>query len=122
MNLTHNLFRVIGSDDLQHAEASGVVPRCPSDRRSDCVHLNLKEDVEAVASAYFSPEERPVALEIRHSDIAQHISLAAPDSAKPWQQVVLHQPNILLSSVITVHYLEPVQTGTGRGFKLPAGA
>ncbi len=122
MAISQNLFRVIGSDDLQIAEASGTVPRCPSDQRRGCVHLNLKENVEAVASAYFSPEERPVALEIRRSDIAAHIELADPDGDKPWQQVLLHQPNIRLSSVVAVHRLVPVQQGAGHGFKLLAGA
>ncbi|MBA2270219.1 MAG: hypothetical protein H0W20_06440 [Chthoniobacterales bacterium] len=81
-----------------------------------------EKNVGAVATAYFSAEERPVALEIRYSDIAKHITLVGPDDSKPWQQVMLHQPNILFSSVVAVHYLGPSQTGARGGFKLPAGA
>ncbi|MDQ3618126.1 MAG: hypothetical protein M3374_05340 [Pseudomonadota bacterium] len=117
-----NLFRVISAEDLRRSEATGLVPRCPSDNRSDCIHLNIREDVEAVAAAYFSPEENPVALEIRRMDISGQLTLGDAVASKPWQQVLLHQPNILLSTVVAVHNLEVVQTGAGNEFKFATGA
>lgn len=122
METMNNLFRVISAEDLRRSEASGLVPRCPSDQRGDCIHLNVREDVEAVAAAYFSPEEKPVALEIRRTDIASQLTLGDAVASKPWQQVLLHQPNILFSTVVAVHNLEVVQTGAGHEFKFVAGA
>ncbi len=113
-----NLFRVVSTDDLRRSEASGRVPRCPSDERSDCIHLNFREDVEAVATAYFSPEENPVALEIRRRDIDGQLTLGDAVPGKPWRQVLLHQPNILFSTVVAVYNLEVVQTGSGHEFRL----
>ena len=117
-----NLFRVISVDDLRRSQSSGLVPRCPSDKRSDCIHLNVREDVEAVAAAYFSPEENPVVLEIRRTDIAGQLTLGDAVSSKPWQQVLLHQPNILFSTVVAVHNLQVVQTAAGHEFKFVTGA
>jgi uncharacterized protein (DUF952 family) len=117
-----NLFRVVSAEDLRRAQASGRVPRCPSDDRSNCIHLNFREDVEAVAAAYFSPEEKPVALEIRRVDIAGQLTLGDAVASKPWQQHLLHQPSILFSTVVAVHHLEVVQTGSGHEFRLGTGA
>jgi len=117
-----NLFRVIPADDLRRSEASGLVPRCPSDERGDCIHLNVREDVEAVATAYFSPEENPVALEIRRTDIEGHLTFGDAVPGKPWQQVVLHQPNIVFSTVVEVHTLEIVKTANGYEFRLLSDA
>lgn len=116
MGTMRNLFRVISAEDLRRSKVSGLVPRCPSDDRSDCIHLNFRENVEAVAAAYFSPEENPVALEIRRVDIAGQLTLGDAVASKPWTQHLLHQPNILFSTVIAVHHLEVVQTGSGPEF------
>lgn len=117
MEMSDNLFRVIPQTDLDTAVLSGVVPRCASDERSGYVHLNMQQDVEAVANAYFSAGELPVALEIRRSDIQEHLVLGSLDPGKPWRQVSLHQPNILMASVVAVHRLQVVHSGTEASFR-----
>ena len=117
-----NFFRVITAQDLQIAEATGLVPTCPSDKRDNCIHLNFQEDVEAVATAYFMPEEYPVAIEIRHSDIASRLTFPKAKADKPWQQVLLHQPNILFCTVVAVRDLDWVPTRHGHQFTLRARA
>lgn len=117
MNTTDNLFRVIAGSDLALAQASGMVPRCASDQRSGCIHLNLRRDVETVAGMYFSAEEEPVVLEIRRSDIESRVAVLAAVPGKPWEQLTLHQPNILMSSVVAVHRLEALESGDGVSFR-----
>lgn len=121
MDTISNLFRVVSAADLRRSQASGLVPRCPSDERSDCIHLNVREDVEAVAAAYFSPAEKPVALEIRRADIDDHLTLGDTVAGKPWQQLLLYQSNILFSTVVAVHNLEVVETRAGHEFKFVTG-
>ena len=117
-----NLFRVVTATELATAIASGLVPRCPSDERSNCVHLNLQGDVETVVNLYFTPDEAPVALEIRRADIEQDLAFAPPTQAKPFRQVTLSRPNILFSSVVAVHPLDVVQSNNVPVFRLAAGA
>lgn len=115
-----NLFRVVSAAELALATASGVVPRCPSDERSNCVHLNHRNDVETVANLYFTPDEAPVALEVRRSDI-RDVSFAPATEAKPFGQVTLVRPNILLEWVVAVHPLHVVQCKGAPAFKFAAG-
>jgi uncharacterized protein (DUF952 family) len=117
-----NLFRVVSATELATARASGLVPRCPSDERSNCVQLNLHRDVETVANLYFTPEEAPVALEIRRSDIEDVLSFSPATQGKPFQQATLACPNVLFSWVVAVHQLVAVQSHDSRSFKLVAGA
>ena len=122
MDISSNLFRVIPQTALDVAVQSGLVPRCASDERSDCVHLNLWQDVETVANAYFSAEERPVALEVRRADIDARLVAGPPAPGKPWQQIILHQPNILMTSVVAVHRLEISHSDARLSFRLATGA
>ncbi|MGY1426533.1 hypothetical protein [Lysobacter sp. A289] len=117
-----NLFRVISAAELAVATTSGLVPRCPSDERSNCVHLNHRNDVETVANLYFTPDEAPVALEIRRSDIEEGLSFAPATEAKPFGQATLARPNILLEWVVAVHPLHAVQSKSAPTFKFAAGA
>lgn len=115
-----NLFRVVSGAELAAAVGSGLLPRCSSDERSNCVHLNFRGDVEAVASLYFSPEEAPVALEIRRSDIEEGLAFSPPTDAKPFRQATLARPNILLSWVVAVHPLEVVRCNGAAEFRFAA--
>lgn len=117
-----SLFRVVSAADLASAIASGFVPRCPSDERSNCVHLNIRCDVETVASMYFTPDEAPVALEIRRSDIEDDLTFAPSVAGKPFSQITLARPNVLLSSVVAVHPLIVVVSNNSPTFKFTAGA
>ena len=117
-----NLFRVVSAADLASAIASGFVPRCPSDERNNCVHLNVRCDVETVASLYFTLEEAPVALEIRRSDIEDDLTFAPSVAGKPFSQVTLARPNVLLSSVVALHPLKVVVSDNLPTFKFTAGA
>ncbi|MDQ3206513.1 MAG: DUF952 domain-containing protein [Pseudomonadota bacterium] len=101
-----NVFRVISAADLASARASGLVPRCPSDDRSGHVHLNHREDVARVATLYFTPDEAPVALELRRSDMETALAFAPASPDKPFRQVALAWPNIPFSSVVQVHRLQ----------------
>ena len=104
-----NLFRVICAAQWASTVASGVVPRCPSDQRSNCVHLNFRGDVEAVANLYFNPEEAPAALELRRRDMQPDLTFSPATQAKPFRQACLARSNILLSWVVAVHRLQCVQ-------------
>ena len=117
-----NLFRLISAEELASATASGVVPRCPSDERGNCVHLNHRNDVETVANLYFASYEAPVALEIRRSDIEEGLVFTPATEAKPFGQVTLARPNILLEWVVAVHPLHIVQSKSAPAFKFAAGA
>lgn len=117
-----NLFRVVSAADLASAIAQGYVPRCPSDERSNCVHLNNRGDIETVANLYFTPDEAPVALEIRRSDIEGDLAFLPPAAGKPFSQVLLARPSLLLSSVVAVHPLNVVVSNSLSTFKFTAGA
>lgn len=117
-----NLFRVVSAAELATAIASGLVPRCPSDGRSNCVHLNLQGDVETVANLYFTPNEAPVVLEIRRTDIEEGLAFAPPTEGKPFHQATLARQNVLFSSVVAVHPLDVVQSKGVPTFKFTAGA
>lgn len=113
-----NLFRVISAAELTTALASGLVPRCASDERAGYVQLNSRADVETAADLYFSPEEAPVALEIRLSDVENMLSFVPPSQGKPFHQARLDCPNILVSWIVAVHPLQAVESSTGTHFKL----
>lgn len=118
-----NLFRVVSATQLASATASGMVPRCPSDARNNCVQLNHRHDVETVANLYFTPDEAPVALEIRRSDLEEHLAFAPPTEQKPFGQVTLARPNIQLAWVVAVHPLDVVLPANNvPTFRFPAGA
>ena len=116
-----NLFRVISAAELASTVASGLVPRCPSDERGNCVHLNDRCDVETVANLYFTPDEAPVALEVRRQDMEPHLMFSPATQAKPFRQASLARPNILLSWVVAVHPLHLVPRNGVPAFKLVAG-
>ncbi|QOW22180.1 DUF952 domain-containing protein [Novilysobacter avium] len=116
-----NLFRVVSATELSTAIESGLVPRCPSDERSNCVHLNLRRDVETVANLYFTADEAPVALEIRRADIQEGLAFAPPTEGKPFHQATLPRPNVLFASVVAVHPLAVVQSNGASTFKFVAG-
>lgn len=116
-----NLFRVVSASELATAIASGLVPRCPSDERADRVHLNFRQDVETVANLYFTPEEAPVALEIRRTDIEEGLAFGPPTQGKPFQQATLARQNVLFASVVAVHPLAVVQSNGVPTFKFAAG-
>ncbi len=118
MESSCNLFRVIAQRDLASAVQSGVVPRCASDERSGCIHLNLRQDVETVANAFFTVDEQPFALELLRSDLDGHLVMRRPAPGKPWQQIELHQPNILMESVVTVHRLEIIPSDARPEFRM----
>jgi uncharacterized protein (DUF952 family) len=117
-----NLFRVISAAEFTLATASGLVPRCPSDVRSNCVHLNYLSDVETVANLYFTPEEAPVVLEIRRSDIEEDLTFILTSATKPFDQITVARPNILLTSVVAVHPLDVVQSKGLPTFKFAVSA
>lgn len=112
------IFRITSLADWQAALATGAVPRCAADTRDDCIHVNAADDVERVASAFFSADERPVALELDRLALAQHLIWLPPSQAKPWPQGRVALPNILTSHVLGIHELLPVETGSAHGFVL----
>ena len=117
-----NLFRIVSAADLASAIASGCVPRCPSDERSNCVYLNTRCDVETVANLYFTPDEAPVALEIRRSDIDGDLAFPPSAAGKPFSQVTLARPTVLFSSVVAVHPLNVAISNSLPTFRFAAGA
>lgn len=117
-----NLFRAISATELALAQVSGLIPRCPSEERSNCVHLNYRGDVETVANLYFTPDEAPVALEIRRSDIEEGLAFTPSTEEKPFSEVTLARPNISITSVVEVHPLDVVQTNGLPTFRFAAGA
>jgi hypothetical protein len=71
---------------------------------------------------YFTPEEAPVALEIRRADIEDDLAFAPPAEGKPFRQATLARPNIPFASVVAVHPLDLVQSNGVPAFKLAAPA
>lgn len=116
-----NVFRVVSAADLASAVATGRVPRCPSDERSNCVHLNHRCDVETVANLYFTPDEAPVVLELRRSDLEGDLAVAPSVAGKPFAQVTLARPNVMLASVVAVHPLNVVVANGLPAFEFTAG-
>lgn len=112
------LFRVTSTASWLQALESGVLPRCPADRRDDCIHVNARADVEKVAATYFTAAEFPVVLELDGTRLAESLSWLAPTHAKPWPQARLNMPNILTEHVLSVVALVPVGDGDTPGFEL----
>ena len=117
-----SLFRISSLADWQEANSRGVLPRCAADQRDDCVHLNAREDVERVASAFFAPSEEPVALELDAATLSQFVTWLPPSAAKPWPQAKLHLPNILACHVVSVRPLSLAPADSEFTFRLPSGA
>ncbi|MDQ3269281.1 MAG: DUF952 domain-containing protein [Pseudomonadota bacterium] len=109
--ICETLFRVVPGDQWQQATRSGVVPRCAADERDDCVHLNVREDVELAADLWFSPEERPVALEIDPSSVRSNLrwELRTKDPVEVWPN--LYVPHLRADQVVAVHRLERDESG-----------
>lgn len=105
------LFRVTSLASWRQALESGVLPRCPADQRDDCIHVNAAADVEKVAAAYFTADERPVALELDGSSLAGCLSWFPATQTKPWPQARLNLPNLLTKHVLSVTALEAIAIG-----------
>lgn len=105
------LFRVVAASQWEQALASGWVPRCGADERRKRIHLNERKDVERVAALWFSPEERPVALELDVSPVASSLrwELRTEEPFETWPNLYL--PNIPLAMVAAVHILSTDQAG-----------
>ena len=105
------LFRVTSLASWMQALETGALPRCPADRRDDCIHVNAGADVEKVATAYFTADENPVALELDASSFSGSLAWVQATPAKPWPQARLDIPNILTTHVLSVTALVPVGDG-----------
>lgn len=104
-----SLFRVIREAlwlEYQHTDA---LPRCGNDNKADRIHLNVREAVESIAEAYFSPEEKPIVLEIDPAGFADQIEWLQAGTDRPWPQPLANIPNLPVSAVVRVHTLEHSQ-------------
>ena len=108
------LFRVVSTEQWELALAMGAVPRCPADERRNRVHLNERIDVERVAGLWFSPDEKPLALEIDVVSVADRIewNLRTEQPIEIWPN--LYADNISLAIVVAVYPLEYVGPGQYR--------
>ncbi|MGD9583022.1 MAG: DUF952 domain-containing protein [Lysobacterales bacterium] len=113
-----SIFRITSLSDWQVALATGVLPRCAADRRDDCVHVNAADDSAQVASAFFSADEQPLALELDQLALAPKVTWLPPTLAKPWRQGRAAIPNILVAQVLAARALLPVNSESGEGFVL----
>jgi uncharacterized protein (DUF952 family) len=105
------LFRIISSGQWEHALSSGVVPRCGADERRGRIHLNERADIERVASLWFSPEERPVALELDLTSVASSIKWARREEPpiEVWPNLYLEA--IPIELVVAIYSLQPSHAG-----------
>ncbi|MDQ3288791.1 MAG: DUF952 domain-containing protein [Pseudomonadota bacterium] len=113
------LYRIVSSEQWQQAKNSGLVPRCAADERDDCVHLNLRQDVEHAADLWFSPEEMPLALELDVTSVQSCIrwELRTREPMEVWPNLYL--PNLRTEQVIAVHRLVRDEPGGGFRFAAP---
>ena len=88
------LYRIISKDEWTTSKEEGKVPRCRSDERENCIHLNKYEDIVLVANKYFIKEEEPVVIEIDAEIFKDQITWVSPTIEKPWHQPNLHLENI----------------------------
>lgn len=88
------LYRIMSKDEWLISQYDGKVPRCKSDERDNCIHLNKYEDIVAVTNLYFVKEEEPVVIEIDAEKYREQINWLPPSLVKPW-----HQPNLNLDNI-----------------------
>lgn len=100
------LYRILSKEEWLISQQQGKVPRCKSDVRDNCIHLNKYEDIVAVSNAYFIKEENPVVIEIDAEKYRDQITWISPTALKPWQQPNLVLDNIPLNEISRFCYLE----------------
>lgn len=110
------VFRITALADWQRAQASAVVPRCAADERDRCIPINAEGDIERVASAFFSAEAQPLALELDATALGESITWLPATPAKPWLQGRLALPNILCAHVLSVRPLLSAAADTAHAF------
>lgn len=88
------LYRIISTEEWITSKEQGKVPRCRSDDRQNCIHLNKYEDIILVANQYFIKEEKPVVIEIDSEIFKGQITWVSPTTEKPWHQPILRFENI----------------------------
>jgi uncharacterized protein (DUF952 family) len=115
-----SLFRITALADWQRAQASGVVPRCAADERDGCIPINAEDDIERVASAFFSVEAQPLALELDATALGESITWLPAAPAKPWPQGRLAIPNILCAHVLSVRPRLPAASDAAHARRLPS--
>lgn len=113
-----HLYRVVDKSTYETALSSGLVPRCNSDKRSDLVHLNTKDDVELVAGTYFEEHEFPLVLEVNPSSFIDKISWHEPSHLKPWTEARAKIPNIRMCDVVATHKLNFVGSNKQSKFRI----
>lgn len=101
------LYRIISEEEWITTKKENKVPRCKSDQRDNCVHLNKYEDVILVTNKYFVRDENPVVLEIDISDFESRIVWKEPTVEKPWYQPNADIENIEWRNIKMYSYLIP---------------
>ena len=96
------LYRVVPKSEWREALRSGVVPRCPADKRHDRIHLNKLDDVELAANLWFTAEEEPVALEVDVADLSEHLKWEDRDDPPEGVWPSLYVQAIPVSHVVRV--------------------
>jgi uncharacterized protein (DUF952 family) len=101
------LYRIISEEEWITTKKDSKVPRCKSDKRDNCVHLNKYEDVILVTNKYFVRTENPVVLEVDISEFESRIAWMEPTTEKPWYQANAEIENIKRRDVKRYSYLIP---------------
>ena len=58
------LYRVVTAHEWQRAQETGWIPRNEADRKDGFIHLSSAKSFLETATRYFSPGDRPLALEL----------------------------------------------------------
>ncbi len=95
----------MSKDEWLVSQHQGKVPRCKSDERDNCIHLNKYEDIVTVTNMYFTMEEEPVVIEIDAEKYMEQIKWISPSLVKPWHQPNLNHDNIPFNIISRYCYL-----------------
>ena len=99
------LYRIISKEEWLISKNEGKVPRCKSDERDNCIHLNKYEDITLVTNKYFVKEEEPVVTEVDSPRFEDKLKWEAPTPDKPWLQPNLFIENIPFNTISRFCYL-----------------
>lgn len=108
---------MIDRDSWIRAKEIGHIPTGSCQQVSQ-VNLNHLDSVEAIAAAYYEPDEEPITLEIDTSLFDAKLEWSEPNEIKPWKHALAKIEAIPLNAVTNIYEFGHSRLNNRNVFKL----
>ena len=111
-----SVFKIISSEQWEEAQITGLIPPSSLDN-NDQLHLALFDDLPAICSQFFKPEDYPIALEFSANSFIGEINWVA-NQKHSWKDGWLKNERIIADTVLNIYSFALTETNAGVTFSL----